>query len=322
MTIVDRWREFQATAQGLRLRMSPDKSVAYSHSDLHIVPIDFSNKLLELAKNIAKMDILIERLIQATTSKGSGILSQGRQQQAIQDEQYWIHNIKSDITSINDQFKQLSRSRVTVELNPSLEEHIKQVIKILQIRFANSSSNFKDTLQSRSDRMLATKQRREQLGAMHPKVAEQFQTPRPRVISDNIQTSPSFAITQHQQESIALQISSIDDSCSIQEQQKLLASSSDMTTTYHQSRNVALESIETAIQELGYIFSHLAHLVSVQGETVQRIDTDIEEAQLHVEHGQEELLKYWRYVSNNRWLLIKCFAILISFLLLFSILFA
>lgn len=322
MTIVDRWKEFQATAQGLRLRMSPDKSAAYIHSDLHNIPTDLSNKLLELTRNISRMDISIEKLIQATTSKGSGILSQDKQQQAMQDEQYWTHTVKSDITNINDQFRQLSQSGIANGLNPSLEEHIKQIIKLLQIRFANSSSNFKDTLQSRSDRMLATKQRREQLGAVHSKVAEQFQAPRSRVIPDNIQTSPSFTVTQHQQESIALQMSSIDDSRSIQEQQKLLGRQSDMTTTYHQSRNVALESIETAIQELGYVFSHLAHLVSIQGETVQRIDTDIEEAQLHVEHGQEELLKYWRYVSNNRWLLIKCFAILIAFLVLFSILFA
>lgn len=300
MTIVDRWKEFQATTQGLKLRIPSDRSVTYNQSGLYNITPDLSNKLLELTRNIVRMDVSIEKLVQATTSKGTVIVPQ--------DEQHWTRIVKSDITNINDQFKQLSQLGITTELNPSVEEHVKQIIKLLQIRFANSSSTFKDTLQFRSDRMLATKQRREQLGAINSQVSEQqFQVPRPRVIPDNIQT----------QESIALQISSTDDS-----QQRLLERATDMTTTYHQSRNVALESIETAIQELGYIFSHLAHLVSIQGETVQRIDTDIEEAQIHVEHGQEELLKYWRYISNNRWLLVKCFAILIAFIVLFSVLFA
>lgn len=50
-----------------------------------------------------------------------------------------------------------------------------------------------------------------------------------------------------------------------------------------------------------------------------RIDANLEEAQLHIERGQSELLKYWRSVSSNRTLLLKGFAVLILFFLFFSL---
>lgn len=48
---------------------------------------------------------------------------------------------------------------------------------------------------------------------------------------------------------------------------------------------------------------------------------DLESAQVHVTHGQQDLLKYWQSVSNNRWFILKSFAVLMLFIVLFSVLF-
>jgi syntaxin 5 len=78
-----------------------------------------------------------------------------------------------------------------------------------------------------------------------------------------------------------------------------------------QQRSNAVEAIESTIQELGGIFSQLATMVAEQRETVQRIDANTEDVAINVSGAQRELLKYYARVSSNRWLMIKCFGIII-----------
>ncbi|GAA6028977.1 hypothetical protein JCM8097_001534 [Rhodosporidiobolus ruineniae] len=86
---------------------------------------------------------------------------------------------------------------------------------------------------------------------------------------------------------------------------------------YLSSRSTAIETIESTVAELGQIFSQLAHMVAVQGEQVTRIDTDTEDIAAHVTGAQSELLRYYASVSSNRWLMMKVFAVLIVFFLVF-----
>jgi t-SNARE complex subunit (syntaxin) len=85
------------------------------------------------------------------------------------------------------------------------------------------------------------------------------------------------------------------------------------------SRNTAIQGIEMAIQEIGAIYQQLAHMVSEQGEMVQRIDMNMEEMQLNVQRGQEQLLRYLRSISGNRGLIIKLFVVAIIFILIYAI---
>lgn len=90
-------------------------------------------------------------------------------------------------------------------------------------------------------------------------------------------------------------------------------------TAYLESRNAALQGIEATVNELGTIYRQLATMIAEQGEQVQRIDMNIESMHLNVERGQTELVKYLKSVSSNRWLMIKIFAVLVIFILFFSI---
>ena len=59
-------------------------------------------------------------------------------------------------------------------------------------------------------------------------------------------------------------------------------------------------------------------MVAEQRETVQRIDADTIDIANNVSGAQRELLKYYASISNNRWLMMKVFGVLIVFVSLFS----
>ncbi|KAM7491940.1 hypothetical protein LguiA_034861 [Lonicera macranthoides] len=86
---------------------------------------------------------------------------------------------------------------------------------------------------------------------------------------------------------------------------------------YTQSRAVALQNVESTISELGGIFTHLATMVATQGELAIRIDDNMEESLANVEGARSALLRHLNQISSNRWLLIKIFAILVIFMIVF-----
>ena len=60
-------------------------------------------------------------------------------------------------------------------------------------------------------------------------------------------------------------------------------------------------------------------MVAEQRETVQRIDADTVDIASNVSGAQRELLKYYASISNNRWLMLKIFGVLIVFVRCFTI---
>jgi syntaxin 5 len=109
-----------------------------------------------------------------------------------------------------------------------------------------------------------------------------------------------------------------DNSAALRHRQSQLLAQ-DETESYLQSRANAMQDIESTIVELGGIFQQLATMVKEQEEVVQRIDSNIEDAEMNVEAAHTELLKYFRSVASNRWLMIKVFALLIFFFVIFVV---
>ena len=50
-----------------------------------------------------------------------------------------------------------------------------------------------------------------------------------------------------------------------------------------------------------------------------RIDANVEDTSMNVEAAHTEILKYFQSVTNNRWLMIKVFGVLIFFFLIFVV---
>lgn len=101
-----------------------------------------------------------------------------------------------------------------------------------------------------------------------------------------------------------------------QQQQLMLYDESD---NYVQQRAETMQNIESTIVELGGIFQQLAHMVKEQDEMVERIDSNVQDAELNIEAAHSEILKYFQTVTKNRWLMIKIFGVLIFFFIFFII---
>lgn len=96
----------------------------------------------------------------------------------------------------------------------------------------------------------------------------------------------------------------------------------DRTDDYLQSRSESIREVERTIIDMGKIFEQLSILIHEQGEQVDVIHSNVEEASMHIESGHNELLKFFQSVTSSRWLMVKIFGVLIVFVILFVVLLA
>ena len=73
---------------------------------------------------------------------------------------------------------------------------------------------------------------------------------------------------------------------------------------------------ESTLSEVAKLFSKMSTLITQQGETLEKIEDDVECALVDVSAGQEELTKLYSIKKGNRPLIIKTFLIL-NFLIIF-----
>ncbi|KAL3764917.1 hypothetical protein ACHAWU_003777 [Discostella pseudostelligera] len=73
---------------------------------------------------------------------------------------------------------------------------------------------------------------------------------------------------------------------------------------------------EKSIAELGVMFHKMSSLIVQQGETLERIEDDVESAGLDIDAGHDELVKVYGMTKGNRGLILKVFGVLI-FLIIF-----
>ncbi|KAJ3038635.1 cis-Golgi t-SNARE syntaxin [Rhizophlyctis rosea] len=102
-----------------------------------------------------------------------------------------------------------------------------------------------------------------------------------------------------------------------QNQLQLTAPNQTLNMELIESRSQAIESIEATIAELGQIYQHVAQMVASQREQVQRIDENVMDVETNVIGAHGELMKYYQNISSNRWLMMKVFAVVVIFFLVF-----
>lgn len=108
---------------------------------------------------------------------------------------------------------------------------------------------------------------------------------------------------------------------------------------YTESRAEAVTQIESHIVDIGQLFGRLSTLIHEQGDLVRRydpaltvilfrfladvliccyrIDDNVDDSLANVSAGENELLKYFSSLSNNKMLALKISAILFAFLIFF-----
>ncbi|KAL4238833.1 Syntaxin-5 [Mactra antiquata] len=303
MSCRDRTNEFRSAVKSLQSRQV--NGVTHSRRSEAIGQrSEFTKIAKRIGKDLANTFAKLEKL--ALLAKRKSLFDDKPVE--IQELTYII---KEDINSLNSQIAQLQQvARSQGQNGRQKQSHSNTVVLALQSRLASMSTDFKQVLEVRTENMKQQKSRREQFSqssVMTPP-SQGFGNPGQSVLlqdeaKHNGSAGGDFAIDMDM------------DKSRYQQQLQLI----DQQDAYINDRANTMQNIESTIVELGQIFTQLAHMVKEQEESVQRIDSNVEEAHLNVEAAHGELLKYFQSVTNNRWLMIKIFAVLIIFFIIFIV---
>lgn len=243
--------------------------------------------------------------------------------------------IKQDIFKIEKNIQILQKyikGENSIQIDSQISQYSKSVLTLLNSKMKNISGEFKNVLEIRQQNELINKTRTENfLSATSNNRQFNSKSPLQEQHQSNLNLGENPYLLQAQ--------SSMSDSnlpynpdldpdtsvpqygdgdfLSIPDQtRQLLLMEEQSGNNYLQQRNSAVETIESTINEVGNLFQQLATMVTEQGETIQRIDQNVEDINLNISGAQRELLKYYTHISNNRWLFLKIFGVLIVFFLL------
>ncbi|KAM7351972.1 syntaxin 5 [Cochliomyia hominivorax] len=271
---------------------------------------DFMMVAKLVGKNIASTYAKLEKLTLLAKKKS---LFDDRPQE-IQELTYII---KGDLSALNQQIarlQEISKDQRRTNNGKHLVSHSSNMVLALQSKLASMSTDFKQILEVRTENLKHQKSRRDQF-TQGPLAVN--------ALPSSTAKQGSLLLSEENQ-AVSIDMSAASDtqpllgpSARIQSQQQIALY--DESDNYVQQRAETMQNIESTIVELGGIFQQLAHMVKEQEEIVERIDTNIQDAELNIEAAHGEILKYFQSVSKNRWLMIKIFGVLIFFFIFFII---
>ncbi|XP_028815950.1 syntaxin-5-like [Denticeps clupeoides] len=292
MTCRDRTLEFQSACKSIQGRQNGALS---SKPSLNAIKqrSDFTVMAKRIGKDLSNTFAKLEKL--TTLAKIKSLFDD----KSVEIEEL-TYIIKQDINSLNKQIAQLQdlvRSR-SGQNGRHIQTHSNTIVVSLQSKLASMSNDFKSVLEVRTENLKQQRSRREQFSqapvAASPLHANNFKSS--VLVQDESRSLGGDVSIDLEPNPLQLQLINEQDS-------------------YIQSRADTMQNIESTIVELGSIFQQLAHMVKEQEETVQRIDSNVEDTQLNIEAAHGEILKYFQSVSSNRWLMIKIFLVLIVFII-------
>uniref|UniRef100_A0A8C4AXW8 t-SNARE coiled-coil homology domain-containing protein n=1 Tax=Denticeps clupeoides TaxID=299321 RepID=A0A8C4AXW8_9TELE len=285
MTCRDRTLEFQSACKSIQGRQVNVESCSVWQRSGRI--------LMRIGKDLSNTFAKLEKL--TTLAKIKSLFDD----KSVEIEEL-TYIIKQDINSLNKQIAQLQdlvRSR-SGQNGRHIQTHSNTIVVSLQSKLASMSNDFKSVLEVRTENLKQQRSRREQFSqapvAASPLHANNFKSS--VLVQDESRSLGGDVSIDLEPNPLQLQLINEQDS-------------------YIQSRADTMQNIESTIVELGSIFQQLAHMVKEQEETVQRIDSNVEDTQLNIEAAHGEILKYFQSVSSNRWLMIKIFLVLIVFII-------
>jgi len=188
----------------------------------------------------------------------------------------------------------------------------------LRTKLGTVGANFKETLETRTKNVQASKSRIESFTAAvataaTPQSGTPGRTDSPLYQSSVTSPAANMDILSLDPSGPSALIRSTPQS---HQAQLMMMEEGGQSNVYIEQRAQHIGMIEETLMELGGLFTQLAEMVTIQGEQIQRIDADTHDTLENVEGAQRELMKYWNRVSGNRWLVAKMFGVLMIFFLL------
>uniref|UniRef100_A0A7N0ZUN8 t-SNARE coiled-coil homology domain-containing protein n=1 Tax=Kalanchoe fedtschenkoi TaxID=63787 RepID=A0A7N0ZUN8_KALFE len=284
---------------------------------------EFNKKASRIGLGIHETSLKISRL--AKLAKRSSMFDD-----PIKEIQELTALIKDDITALNVAVSDLQtlQNLELAENNHSEDTvvHTTAVCDDLKNKLMGATKQFQNVLTTRTQNIKAHENRKQMFSTNLPR-ENPFRQPSKNVTepppwlssaskSENSQTSP-MPSSNFQVGNQLRRRSAVENAPSEHAEMSMLQQVVPQQETYSQGRAVALQHVESTISELSGIFTHLATMVAQQGELAIRIDDNMDESLSNVEGARSALLKHLTKISSNRWLMIKIFAILIFFLMIF-----
>jgi syntaxin 5 len=223
--------------------------------------------------------------------------------------------VKQDITALNSALSELQGQASRRGGSKDSGEHSVTVVDALKARLMGATREFKDVLTLRQDNIKAHHNRRQLFSAQPEGGAGGGAggSAAARRFAGALQTSGAGGLPTHTRGGGGLGLGGQQGG------QMALALAAPAQDTYLASRAEALAQVEHTIAELGGIFTQLATMVAEQGELAIRIDEHMDDTVANVESAQAHLLKYLARVTSNRWLVMKVFAVLLLFMIVFVV---
>lgn len=280
-------------------------------SQFEITSNKISHNLYQTSHKVEKLNLLTKRSFAMESRRN--------------DIEHLIDVIRQDTTNLNSAIMTLQKISVSANdgyfVNKSKLAHSKAIIVGLQAELARLTSSFKSILEIRNTTEKERDERRRKLGGAVRSSSDQ----------ELIMAKDSFLARQDRMQRLRLSQMTSDSqsfnnstsphtetAVDINKMQSLQLSKDNSLML---ERSSEMRNVEETIVQLGEVFQQLAVMVHEQGEMVQRIDANIEEAHFNLESATFELKKYFRSISSNRWLIIKVFAVLFIFLIIFVVFF-
>ena len=279
----------------------------------------------------------IGHAIHSTSQKLDRLAQLAKRSGAFDDSSQEINAIsfavKEDIKQLNTAIAELQQLALHEREQKTKQstQHSETIVESLKGRLMDATKAFKDVLSERKENVKNNERRRSMFGGGGTSSSLQqggaqgeggggFQGGTGRFASVSAAaTTGSFmnvgARSHHSQQGGG----SFNHMHPVSFDQNQVAVYQDQDQNYATSRADAMQNVERTITELGGIFQQLATMVNEQGETAIRIDENVQDVVANVDQAQGELLKYLNYISNNRWLAMKVFGVLMAFLMFFIV---
>ncbi|XP_022156929.1 syntaxin-31 [Momordica charantia] len=326
----DRTTEFRSLSEtlkkagGVTAAVSPaknDPSASVPSGSPAATRSEFSRKASRIGLGIQETSQKIVRLAQL--AKRSSMFDD-----PIREIQELTALIKNDITSLNVAITDLQTIQKveTSDGNYSQDRvvHSTAVCDDLKSKLMGATKQLQDVLTARTENIKANESRRQIFSAnANREIPFQNQAKivtQPPPWSSNTSENAQSSMLLSNGAQVGGQLRrrlAVENTPSQQMEMSMLQQVVPRQENYSQSRSVALHNVESTISELSGIFTHLATMVAHQGELAIRIDDNMDESLANVEGARSALLRHLNQISSNRWLLIKIFAILILFLMVF-----
>ena len=345
-TVRDRTKEFAAAAERAA-KSSGASSIGGGEGGLSSSGIDGADASSSTGatSEFARMSARIGRGIHATSQKLERLAQLAKRSGTFDDPSQDIAQlsavIKQDITALNSALAELQTFATRTQETKQGRDHSVTVVDTLKSRLMGATRSFKEVLTTRQEVVKEQNERRARYGG----------TSATAVAPANMFRRADFGVGRshfpratHQTDGAASADGNNGGTTGRFQHRGGVAQAGGLPThsgrggyatggdqtqgqllvahgqdQYLGARSEALQNVERTITELGGIFQQLATMVAEQGELAVRIDENVNESVANVDNAQTQLLKYMNSISSNRWLIMKIFGVLISFLVFFVV---